>query len=450
MIQSITKHRFDVLASYARAPRSGALGVEVGWYEAIDAAVVATMILDTDGEYSSVLMAPDLALKYRWVGQTDFFDTPEAAVAALVRTVISLVPRLDLERVQGDEAAHGPVDFLRPVRPADRLHPSFVQLIDGPGWAAARSVVEHMMRWYEDVDGNFVEQFQTTGFDARLWELYLFATLTEAGYLLDRSAPVPDFVARGARGEFALEATTVNPSVVKGKLAEDPPTDTDEDQRRYMRDYMPIRYAGPLTKKLQKKYWEREHVRDLPLVFAIQDFHEPMSMTWSRTALPIYLYGYAHEGVRNPDGSLTVQAHKVTMHRWHKKEVLSNFFGLLDAENVSAVIHNSSGTMSKFNRIGVGAGFGVEGTTLKRVGWVINPDPHAVAPMQFVHEVTEGYPETWIEGMDVYHNPRAVHPLDPELLPHAAHHLLRPDGIVESTVPQWQPLSSTTAIVVAT
>ena len=25
-----------------------------------------------------------------------------------------------------------------------------------------------------DADGNFVEQFQTTGFNARIWELYLF------------------------------------------------------------------------------------------------------------------------------------------------------------------------------------------------------------------------------------------------------------------------------------
>jgi hypothetical protein len=37
-----------------------------------------------------------------------------------------------------------------------------------------------MMHWYEDPDGNFIEQFQTTGFDARLWELYLFAMFCEA------------------------------------------------------------------------------------------------------------------------------------------------------------------------------------------------------------------------------------------------------------------------------
>ena len=44
-----------------------------------------------------------------------------------------------------------------------------------------------MMRWHEDADGNLIEQFQTSGFDARIWELYLFAALSEAGYGIDRS-----------------------------------------------------------------------------------------------------------------------------------------------------------------------------------------------------------------------------------------------------------------------
>lgn len=43
-----------------------------------------------------------------------------------------------------------------------------------------------MMNWYEDVDGNFVEQFQSSAFDARLWELYLYAMFVELGYGFDR------------------------------------------------------------------------------------------------------------------------------------------------------------------------------------------------------------------------------------------------------------------------
>lgn len=56
--------------------------------------------------------------------------------------------------------------------------------------------------------------------------------------------------------------------------------------------------------------------------------------------------------------------------------------------------------------------------------------------------------ETWIEGMDVFHNPDARVPLDPALLPGAAHHWLQDDGRIHSLAPAWQPLSSQTLITI--
>jgi hypothetical protein len=49
-------------------------------------------------------------------------------------------------------------------------------------YSPARELIEAMMCFYDDTDGNFVEQFQTTAFDARIWELYIFAAFTELGY----------------------------------------------------------------------------------------------------------------------------------------------------------------------------------------------------------------------------------------------------------------------------
>lgn len=66
---------------------------------------------------------------------------------------------------------------------------------------------------YEDIDGNFIEQLQTTGFDTRIWELYLFAALTEMGYTFDRTHNAPDFMCHGLDGtEMCIEAVTVNPT----------------------------------------------------------------------------------------------------------------------------------------------------------------------------------------------------------------------------------------------
>ncbi len=263
-ISAISKLRFDVLASYARSPLVATLATEVGWFEAKEAPVIAVLIFDRDGEYSATVLAPDLAHRYRAVRRTDFHDSAQGAVAQLAETIADLLPRLEDERVQGDEER--PIDFFAPLVPAEQLHPSFMHLTQNRGWAAARTAIEHMMRWHNDVDGNFVEQFQTTGFDPRIWEVYLFATLTEMGYLLDRTAPVPDFVAVGRLGPIAVEATTVNPRFINGQLEPEPPTETEVERISYARHYMPIRYAGPLTAKLKKKYWERDHVTGLPLV----------------------------------------------------------------------------------------------------------------------------------------------------------------------------------------
>ena len=73
----------------------------------------------------------------------------------------------------------------------------------------------------------------------------------------------------------------------------------------------------------------------------------------------------------------------------------------------------------------------------------------AAEPTSFVKSVHESdYRETWVEGMDVFHNPNAKVPLDLAMLPGAAHHWLKDDGRATSLTPAWQPLSSQTLITV--
>ena len=444
-MNDISKVRFDALASYCRHPVGSVVATELRWLASLDERVLAAIVLDhADEDFAAVILARDLAERYRWIDMTDWFTSPEEAVASLGGKVTNLLPQLETERVQGDEPKR-PIDFFQPTRAIQELHEDFCKLVFDEGFSPARRIIEPMMRWHEDADGNFVEQFQTAGFDARVWELYLFAVLSEAGCMLESG--VPDFEANGPLGTFFLEATTINPTIdTTGSVVPPPPRDTPEQEFSYASEYLPIRYAGPLTTKLNRRYWERPQVKGKPLVFAIQDFHAPMSMTWSRTALPTYLYGYTHTPKRGQDGSLSIVAEKLTMHRWGNKEVPSGFFDLPGAENVSAVIFNNSATISKFNRIGVLAGFGSGRVRLVRQGVVVDHDPNASVPKPFVRIVGEKYTESWIEGMDVFHNPRARYPLEPGILDGAAHHRLLEDGLVESLTPEWHPLASITKI----
>ena len=55
-------------------------------------------------------------------------------------------------------------------------------------------MLEDVFDSFEDPDGNFKEQFQTTGFDSRFFELYLYSYFSRSGFSVDRSHPYPDFI----------------------------------------------------------------------------------------------------------------------------------------------------------------------------------------------------------------------------------------------------------------
>lgn len=261
-MKDIKQVRFEALAAYCRQPRALIDAQEVRWLEAHDESVLVVVIRDvTDGDYSAMLLARDLKERYRWVEMTDFFATVEEALAAAPERVEKIYADFEGQRAQGDERGK-PVDFFAPAVAKEKLNRDFALISSLEGYTPAVEMIKPMMRWFEDADGNFIEQFQTTGFDTRLWELYLFASLVELGYVFDKTYPMPDFCARNAFGELCVEATTVNPSrTLTGELVPPPPLDTAEQMQDFQRQYMPIRYAGPLTAKLSKRYWEKENVR---------------------------------------------------------------------------------------------------------------------------------------------------------------------------------------------
>lgn len=59
------------------------------------------------------------------------------------------------------------------TRPKKLLHPSF-QVLDGSAWnVSTRRMMNDAFSRLVERDGNFVEQFQTTGFNQRTFELYV-------------------------------------------------------------------------------------------------------------------------------------------------------------------------------------------------------------------------------------------------------------------------------------
>lgn len=302
------------------------------------------------------------------------------------------------------------------------------------------------MRWYKNSDGNFIEQFQSTGFDARIWELYLWATFVSLGYEVTMPKPSPDFVARGLGGEFAIEATTLNPTIKHGEVIEPPRPEKVEDLQAYGEHYLPIRYAGALITKLNKRYWDQPDAMGKPLIIAVQDFHDEMSMRFSQGGLIAYLYGISIFD-NDPD---TGKPALITEHAWGTKVVPSGFFTLPDSEHISAVIFNSQGTLAKFNRIAIKCGFDPRAAQLIHIGRRLDFTGDAPTQVPFTAAVTIDYPEDWVDGMDVFHNPNASIPLNPDLIPGAAHHIQTPGGNMRELYPEEHLLTSTTRIIIST
>ena len=109
----------------------------------------------------------------------------------------------------------------------------------------------------------------------------------------------------------------------------------------------------------------------------------------------------------------------------------SGFFGLASAEHISAVISTREADIWKFNRMGLKAGFGAQGIKMMRVGMRYRHDPDATEPEPFAAEVhSPDYSEQWSDGLEIYHNPNALHPLNPDAFPSAVHHELHEGKIV--------------------
>ncbi|MEI7821913.1 MAG: hypothetical protein WCK55_13425 [Verrucomicrobiota bacterium] len=290
-----------------------------------------------------------------------------------------------------------------------------------------------------DVDGNFLKDFQTTGFNARLWELYLNAFLYEQRFAISREFDRPDFLVSKGGYPIAIEAVTVN--ATDGEI---PPSPEKPEEIEFLkRDYMPIKFGSALYSKLRKRYWELAHVKDMPLVFAVHDFHGNDSMTWTSGALDDYLYGVRATWHKDANGKLHVTDNPINEHVWGNKKIPSGFFNQPDAEHVSAVLFSNSATLSKFNRMGKLAGFGSSKVEMIRMGFRHDPDPNATTPIKFVAEVKpDSYSEDWTEGVRIFHNPKARIPIPPEFFPGCSHHFVQdghrsaiiPDGFIHSSI----------------
>ncbi len=432
-MRKISKARFEAL-SYARVPYVKMISDEIEWYSNENNAVLGTILVDNiDNDYVAMVMGRDEAGVFRFIDMCHSIESIEEARSTLIE-------KMELHSKDGaEEFPQGVITrkkhLIFKLIVKEKVMPEdFKQLTQNELFSPAKELISEIAYSFEDPDGNYIEQFQSTGFNSRMWELYLYALFHELNFTINRDFNAPDYVIEKGASRVCVEAVTVNPSQHKDN---EPEPTTNEEIAALLKDYMPIKYGSPLFSKLKKKYWEKDHVKGNPLLIAIHDFHQKDSMIWSRSALEKYLYG-AERTHSFGVGGVKQEVEKIEEHKWGDKVIPSNFFALEEAKHISAVIHSNQATIGKFMRMGYLAEFGRRDLDIRFVGKCIHFNDQI--PRDFDFDVTgDNYDEFWSDSVTIYHNPNAITPLDHELFPEVAHIFFNGE-MFSSLKPRYYPI----------
>lgn len=310
------------------------------------------------------------------------------------------------------------------------LHPSFQELKGAPRFEAARQVMQQVADGMTDPDGNFVREFQGRGFDQRVWELYLFATLSDL-----QLSPVrlerPDFDCLWRAKKFFVEATTTGRRQDTSDWIERVPrtavdfyrelSSAGEDEAQYLQR----RLLRALRQKIRKHYELDAQVKGRPIAMAIAHFCSVSALFHPNSHVSTCLYGVS---VAKP-----------------KFDGTSGLFAEAEARNVAAVLFSNSGTVNKFTRLGVIQGLNRSGHQFVHWGYQYNHEEGAQAAKTFQYNVG-GRKEKWSEGLSVFHNPIAINPLPFEAFSGCLQMFVNRIGDVVGFGPEFQPFNSATEL----
>lgn len=306
------------------------------------------------------------------------------------------------------DLAGGVMDLFTPIVPPERYHPNFANCMSRRN-PYAEALLSKWAEGFVDRDGKFVEEFRKT-FNSCFWELYLHAVLKDVGCKIDFSHHAPDFVVIDPV-PFVVEATVALNA--KDALPEWTSLDLNlrpKDLNEFNRVAM-IRLLNSIsekTRKYFKSYQDQPHMKGKPFVLALSPFDQLFFYLQVQRAIEAVLYDYyvnEQEYIDDPTKYDSITARRLrVVQKDNGVELPLGIFNDSSHAHISAVVFNSSATWGKVR--------------------ALCDDPHPFIlfsaarsdPRTGDFYVFRGkkadYQETLYDGLRVYHNPHATHPLD--------------------------------------
>ncbi|KWS19817.1 hypothetical protein AL064_20815 [Pseudomonas syringae pv. syringae] len=274
-------------------------------------------------------------------------------------------------------------------------------------------VLNDWAQGFIDRDGKFVTEFQMT-FNSSFWELYLHAVLKKYDMPVDFTKASPDFClpSKGFNIEATVASSAQGAAPEHLRLGKAPPADLNAFNFRSI-----IRLSNSLAAKRRKyleSYAALDHVQDRPYVVAVTNFDQPFSFMACQRPIEAVLHGYYVDEERYiASGGGEGRLEGETLLKVFKDNGSPIELGLFTTpayREISAVIFSNCANMGKVRALSSDPSPGIVFTALR-----LNPAsdlPHIIrAPKR-------RYEENLLDGLRIYHNPYATHPLAPALFRH--------------------------------
>lgn len=282
---------------------------------------------------------------------------------------------------------------------------AFKHLSYNENYVSARLLLDNIFNDFKYLlpsEQAFIRNFQGKNFNGHLFEIYLFSVLKHLSPIVkvevDRINNSPDFLLKYPNNEeLFIEATSLNPPDYDDNRSE-----LLESQFYNLLINNPDKLASSIRKDIPKKYlrsfhkklsnlYELQHVKNRPLIVAIQDYHSDASILYSMHTLIRCLY----------------QVENV--------EEFKPFYNDNDAKEISAILFTNQATISKFLRMSKLLGYDKDrNTTIYRFGVkeILNDKGELIYEDFRIDLDDNDYSEDWFEGIWMFHNPHALHPIE--------------------------------------
>lgn len=302
------------------------------------------------------------------------------------------------------------MNLFTPIIDQEKLHPSFRSIVCERN-RYALDVLQDWARGFQDRDGKFVKEFQTS-FEPAFWELYLHAVLKHYQLVVDFQHNRPDFVVTEPY-PFSMEATVAlndsQTTPIHGQTVKDIPDDLNKFNEEAI-----VRLSNSFSSKLEKyrnSYSSLGHVKNKPFVLALAPFDRPFANLQAQRTIEALLFGYyVDEEAYMKEGDFSDQPKGQQIGSVLKRNGAPISVGLFNsgsAKEISAVVFNPTATWGKALALSQ------------------DPDSHSVFTAvslnvsgSIPHKTTlpkASYSEHLIDGLRVYHNPHASYPLPTEI-----------------------------------